>query len=73
MIKTQHDEYESITYGITKTGLMTSGVPRIRIVRVKIPGGWLVGSCGRQQTELGDNGVAFIPDPNHEWDGSPLP
>ena len=31
--------------------------------RTKIPGGWLVAA---------GNGLAFLPDPAHEWDGSSL-
>jgi hypothetical protein len=32
--------------------------------RAKVPGGWLV---------AGGSGVAFVPDPSHEWDGTSLP
>ncbi len=31
--------------------------------RTKVPGGWLVAA---------GNGLAFVPDPGHEWDGSSL-
>lgn len=31
--------------------------------RAKVPGGWLVAA---------GNGVAFLPDPSHTWDGSSL-
>jgi len=31
--------------------------------RTKVPGGWLVAA---------GNGLAFLPDPAHEWDGSSL-
>lgn len=31
--------------------------------RAKVPGGWLVSAA---------NGLAFLPDPAHEWDGSSL-
>ena len=31
--------------------------------RTKVPGGWLVAA---------GNGVAFVPDPTHDWDGSSL-
>lgn len=37
--------------------------------RAKIPGGWLFST---QEGNDGGGGVAFIPDPNHEWDGSSL-
>ena len=32
-----------------------------RIRRAKIPGGWLV--------TIRDEGLTFVPDPKHEWDG----
>jgi hypothetical protein len=32
-----------------------------RIHRAKIPGGWLV--------TIRDEGITFVPDPRHEWDG----
>lgn len=32
--------------------------------RSKIPGGWLVQCMG---------GLAFVPDPEHKWDGNSLP
>lgn len=32
-----------------------------RIRRAKIPGGWLV--------TIRDEGITFVPDPAHEWDG----
>ncbi|MBI1741470.1 hypothetical protein HYR54_00185 [Candidatus Acetothermia bacterium] len=35
-----------------------------RIRRAKIPGGWLV--------TIRDEGVTFVPDPKHEWDGASL-
>lgn len=35
------------------------------MMRAKVPGGWLVVYDG--------NGMAFLPDPNHKWDGSSLP
>ena len=40
----------------------------IPIDRAKIPGGWLV----RSSTFEGP-AMAFVPDPNHAWDGSSLP
>ena len=33
-----------------------------RIRRAKIPGGWLVA--------IRDEGITFVPDPGHEWDGA---
>jgi hypothetical protein len=37
--------------------------------RAKIPGGWLL-----YGTTSGDAAsLVFVPDPNHEWDGSSLP
>jgi hypothetical protein len=35
-----------------------------RIRRAKIPGGWLV--------TIRDEGITFVPDPKHEWDGSAM-
>ena len=32
-----------------------------RIRRARIPGGWLVA--------IRDEGITFVPDPKHEWDG----
>ena len=32
-----------------------------RIHRAKVPGGWLV--------TIRDEGITFVPDPSHEWDG----
>jgi hypothetical protein len=33
-----------------------------RVRRAKIPGGWLV--------TIRDEGITFVPDPTHQWDGS---
>ena len=33
----------------------------IRIRRAKVPGGWLV--------TIRDEGITFVPNPGHEWDG----
>ena len=35
-----------------------------RIRRAKIPGGWLV--------TIRDEGITFVPDPTHTWDGSSM-
>jgi hypothetical protein len=35
------------------------------VLRTKVPGGWLV------HTDPG--GLAFYPDPQHQWDGNSLP
>jgi hypothetical protein len=37
--------------------------------RAKVPGGWLVIS---QFNIGGAHGMAFLPDPNHTWDGGSL-
>jgi hypothetical protein len=38
------------------------------VYRSKVPGGWLVYT----QSTFGEgaSGMAFVPDPNHEWDGN---
>ena len=36
--------------------------------RAKVPGGWFVRIDGP-----GGIGIAFYPDPNHEWDGTSVP
>jgi hypothetical protein len=37
---------------------------RIGVYRTKIPGGWLV--------QIFEKGVAFVNDPEHQWDGNSL-
>lgn len=46
--------------------LGTAEVPhgKLSVSRAPIPGGWLV--CVGQS-------VTFVPDPQHAWDGRPLP
>lgn len=36
-----------------------------QVLRAKVPGGWLL--------RIGHESIAFIPDPNHTWDGGSLP
>ena len=38
--------------------------------RAKVHGGWLIISQFKTGTA---HGLAFLPDPNHEWDGGSLP
>jgi hypothetical protein len=38
--------------------------PQGLVYRAKIPGGWLVSFS---------DGLTFVPDPEHRWDGSSLP
>jgi hypothetical protein len=45
--------------------LSFSFVPKI--MRSKVPKGWLVAEG------VGKGTIAFVPDPNHEWDGNSLP
>ena len=40
------------------------------VSRAKIPGGWLVGI---ESGNVRSWALAFVPDPNHEWDGGSLP
>src|SRR5207244_2378610 len=40
-------------------------VPGPRVLRAKVPGGWLI--------VVADHGGTFMPDPAHQWDGSALP
>ena len=35
------------------------------VARAKVFGGWLISSIAN--ASLGGSGIAFIPDPNHEW------
>lgn len=41
-----------------------------KITRSRIPGGWLVYITHSTCSEAG---CCFVPDPQHEWDGSSLP
>ena len=41
------------------------------MVRSKIPGGWLV-RFETHYVQSGAGGLTFVPDPNHQWDGSSL-
>lgn len=41
---------------------------RLMVRRARIPGGWLVLAEGG----LNMSGLAFVPDPNHVWDGGSL-
>lgn len=40
------------------------------IDRAKVPGGWLVRMISRGHN--GESGLAFVPDPQHTWDGKSL-
>ncbi|HBB96663.1 MAG TPA: hypothetical protein DC054_14860 [Blastocatellia bacterium] len=49
------------------------------LYRAKIPGGWLVLMRNHKYHEeysetwaYGYGGATFVPDPNHEWDGSSI-
>ena len=39
-----------------------------KVFRAKVPGGWLIFTGGGE----GVSGVAFYPDPKHEWTGGTL-
>jgi hypothetical protein len=43
------------------------------VYRSKIPGGWLVESIRRSGDSGLGVGLAFVPDPEHQWDGNSLP
>jgi hypothetical protein len=45
------------------------------VARTKIPGGWLVRSSLSTRGSSGGMGIglAFVPDPEHKWDGKSLP
>ncbi|GEM_PF-3536198 len=45
-------------------------LPRFRLKRAKVPGGWLV-LCDTPTPE-GSYSICFYPDPNHSWSGSSL-
>ncbi|MEL6105374.1 MAG: hypothetical protein AAFU85_05030 [Planctomycetota bacterium] len=43
--------------------------PDWTLYRAKIPGGWLVTN---QPGPNGGKGLAYVPDPNHQWDGGSI-
>jgi len=45
---------------------------RSEIYRAKITGGWLI-SANENPPRNGGLSVAFVPDPEHKWDGNSLP
>ncbi len=48
----------------------------IDLHRSKVPGGWLLYSKTRDHFANGlgvGSGIAFMPDPEHRWDGNSLP
>jgi hypothetical protein len=48
------------------------GSPPPQVQRTKIPGGWLVETSRRGESGTGV-GLAFVPDPDHKWDGNSVP
>ena len=40
--------------------------------RLKVPGGWLI-MLWLQDTCTGALSTTFVPDPEHKWEGTPLP
>jgi hypothetical protein len=38
-----------------------------KIIRAKVPGGWLVCVGTGIVKSMALNGLTFVPDPNHEW------
>jgi hypothetical protein len=48
--------------------------PVFHLYRAKIPGGWLVlmQKHNVRYRGWGYGGITFVPDPDHEWDGSSI-
>ena len=45
-----------------------------RLVRAKVPGGWLLRLSGLSSGGgVSGGGITFYPDPSHSWNGSSLP
>ena len=60
-------KWETVNTVREEQGLLDS---RYIVERAKVPGGWLVIA----QFKLGtSHGLAFVPDPEHRWDGGSLP
>lgn len=58
--------WEMLKSEMREKGMMKAPAPYV--VRVKVPGGWLV------KIDSNETGNAFFyPDPEHLWDGSSLP
>lgn len=56
-------EFKSLESSYPGKGLINY----MKTMRAKVPGGWLVVVAFGQ-----GEGVAFVPDPTHEWDGNSL-
>lgn len=46
--------------------IASKGGPKKNLYRSAVPGGWLV--CTHE-----GNSIAFVPDPEHRWNGDSLP
>jgi len=58
--------WEELPHRNVNEGFFVGSTPSV--YRAKVPGGWLVAT-----KDSDSGGVTFLPDPNHEWDGSSLP
>jgi len=56
--------WETLDHGTPNVGPYHVGRSKFHVWRSKIPGGWLVCS---------PDGLTFVPDPEHKWDGNSLP
>lgn len=60
--------WEKLCIGEPKHELMYSTVHRC-----SVPGGWLVALLWSTGHQAGGPALAFVPDPEHVWDGNSIP
>jgi hypothetical protein len=70
-MSTSHTEKPVLFWEMLNTTREVSGLLHSEYLteRAKVPGGWLVISQFKVGTA---HGLAFVPDPNHTWDGGSL-